>query len=44
MILKFPTRYLALDELELFSIFHFGPLSYGRVSVFDDTMFQRCVI
>jgi hypothetical protein len=44
MVLMFPTRYFALDELELFSIFHFGSLSYARVSVFDETMFQRFLI
>ena len=40
----FATRYFVLDELELFSIFHFGPLSYGRGSVSDETMFQRFLI
>jgi hypothetical protein len=37
----FPARDSVLDELELSSIFHFDPLSYGRVSVSDETMFQR---
>jgi hypothetical protein len=41
MILMLPTRYFVVDELELFSIFHFDPLSYARVSVFDETMFPR---
>ena len=40
----FPTRDVVLDELELFSIFHFGPLSYARVSVSHETMFQRFLI
>ena len=30
-----------LDDLELFSIFHFDPLSLRRVSVSDATTFQR---
>jgi hypothetical protein len=40
----FPSRYFVVDELELSSIFYFGPLSYARVSVFDDTMLQRFLI
>ena len=44
MVLKFPTRYFVLDELELFSIYHFVPFSYERVSVSDESMFQRRVI
>jgi hypothetical protein len=44
MFLMFPTRYFVLDELELFSIFHFGPLSYVRVSVSDETMFLRFLV
>jgi hypothetical protein len=37
----FPARDYVVDELELFSIFHFGPLPHGRVSVSDESMFQR---
>jgi hypothetical protein len=44
MVLMLPIRYFVLDELELFSIFHFGPLSYARVSIFDETMFERFLI
>jgi hypothetical protein len=44
MVLMFPARYFALDELELFLIFHFDPLSYERVSVSDETMFKVFVI
>ena len=44
MVLQSAVRYFVLDELELFSIFHFGPLSYARVSVSDETMFQRFLI
>jgi len=44
MVLQSSVRYFVLDELELFPIFHFGPLSYGWVSVSDGTMFQRFLI
>ena len=44
MVLKESSRYFVLDELELFSIFHFTPLSYERVSVSDETMFKIFVV
>jgi hypothetical protein len=44
MVLMFPSPDFVLDELELFSIFHFGPVSHGRVSISDESMFQRFLI